>query len=894
MYRVPSPHVPSSEELLDRLESDQDGLEEHVAQERLESVGPNRLPSAPPVSPWAVLLHQFQSPLIYVLAAAAVVSTAIGEMGDAGFIAAVLAINAIIGGIQEWKAEKSSRALQQLLRVRATVLRDGIPREVDAEGLVPGDVVWLESGNRVPADVRLLSAEGLEVDESLLTGESLPVTKDLDWQGSEDTPVSDRRNMAWAGSVVARGRARAVVTATGSDTEMGKLARSVTVGGGKPPLLVRMERFTRVIGITVLVAALLVGVFGVLVQGQSVVEMFLFAVALAVSAIPEGLPVAMTVALAVATNRMVRRGVIVRRLAAVEGLGSCTLVATDKTGTLTCNELTVVRIRLPDGSEYEVSGQGYRPEGEVLLSDEAPPGDRERIADLARVAALCNEATLHRTDDDWTWRGDPTDVALLAFAWKAGCVREEALVRWPEASRIPFESERRFAASFHAHGRDEGPTLVVAKGGPERILEMCAAGPEGEHDTDALLADATDLASRGYRVLGLAEAELPRAPPSERPPPEPSGLRFVGFVGMIDPPRPGVREAIAECHEAGVGVVMVTGDHPVTAVAIARELGIAGEDDEVITGAELAITPTDQLADRLTRAPVYARVSPGQKLDIVRAAREAGHFVAVTGDGVNDAPALRQANIGVAMGRSGTDVARESAELVLTDDDFSSIVAGVEEGRVAYDNVRKVIYLLISTGAAEVLLVGLSLVAGMPLPLLPVQLLWLNLVTNGIQDVALAFEPAEEDVLRRPPRRPDEPIFERLMIERTLVGAGVMGLLGFGVFRWLLDSGWEVAEARNALLLLMVLFENVHIGNCRSETRSLFKMPVFRSPILLAAVLVALGLHVVAMYAPGLGDVLGASPLPLETWLVLFGVALLVAVAMEIHKWTWARRSAAA
>jgi magnesium-transporting ATPase (P-type) len=871
------------------------GLTGSEAAERLEKFGPNVLPHAPHPAWWQIALRQFRSPLIYILGVAAAVSVAIGEPTDAGFIAAVLGLNALIGGYQEWRAEKSTQALQQLLQIRAAVMRDGEVCEIDAEKVVPGDSVWLESGNRVPADLRLVSAHGLEIDESLLTGESLAVSKDPTWTGDAPTPVGDRRNMTFAGSIVVRGRAQGTVVATGSATHVGQLALDVIgAPGGKPPLLERLERFTHVVAAAVLIAACVVAVLGVVLHNHSVHDMFLFAVALAVSAIPEGLPVALTVALAIGTARMARRGVIVRRLAAVEGLGSCTLIASDKTGTLTCNELTVREIRLPTGERFDVSGEGFVPEGQVTREGQPiETGSHPVLATLAGVAVLCNEADLHRRDGEWIWRGDAVDLALLAMAHKLGWTREASLSSHPQVNELPFEPERQFAATYHQSG---GATDLFVKGAPERVLAMCdweddSDQKEAEHKVEEMHQLAESMGQQGYRVLGLAEGTAPGTLDPAQAPPEPSHLNFLGFVGMIDPLRPGVRDAVAACREAGVGVCMITGDHPVTAFAISHDLGLASEPHQVVTGSDLAKMSPTEMDQAIKTALVFARVAPHQKLELVNAARRVGHFVAVTGDGVNDAPALRAANIGVAMGKSGTDVAREAAELVISDDNFATIVAGIEEGRVAYDNVRKVIYLLISTGAAEVVLVGLALLAGLPLPLLAVQLLWLNLVTNGIQDVALAFEPSEGDVLGRAPRPTSERIFNRLMIERTVVAALVMGFVGFGAFWWMLRAGWTEATARNALLLLMVLFENVHIGNCRSETKSALRLSPFRSPILLGGALIALLIHLGIMFVPLGQEILHVEPVSLTTFASLWALALSVFVAMEVHKWTWAMRT---
>lgn len=890
-------HTLPTPELLAQLAASEHGLTDSEARARLERYGPNQLPQKPPPAWWEIALRQFKSPLIYILIIAAIISLIIhpDDPTDAIFIAAVLVLNATIGGYQEWRAEKSSRALQQLLQIRATILRDGEVREVDAEEVVPGDIDWLESGNRVPADMRLLMTHGLEVDESLLTGESLPVVKNPAWMGEPSTLMADRQNMVYAGSIIVRGRAKGVVVNTGAATTVGQLALDVLSGtGGKPPLLERMEKFTRTVAYSILGAATTIAIIGILFRGYTASDMFLFGVALAVSAIPEGLPVALTVALAVATTRMARRGVIVRRLAAVEGLGSCTFIGSDKTGTLTCNELTAQAICLPDGQTLTATGEGFAPNGEILLDGQPLiASDHAALNSLAQVAVLCNEADLHHRNGAWVWRGDPTDLALLSMGYKLGLVRQDVLSHSPQVNEIPFEPERQYAATFH---RCADHVRVCVKGAPERVLTMCRL-PEGEGSISDFLVLATSMAERGFRVLALAEGSAPAGLDTAETPVEPTDLTFLGLVGMIDPLRPGVREAIAACHAAGITVCMITGDHPVTALAIARDLGFADRLDQVITGRELADMSPEQLHEVIQRTHIFARTTPRQKLDLVEAAQQAGHYIAVTGDGVNDAPALQQANIGVAMGKSGTDVAREAAELVITDDNFATIVAGVEEGRIAYDNVRKVIYLLVSTGAAEVVLLGLAIATGWPntndgmavLPLLPAQLLWLNLVTNGIQDVALAFEPGEAGVLKRHPRPPRERIFNRMMVSRTLIAAVVMGIIGFSAFCWMIEvEGWTETQARNALLLLMVLFENIHIANCRSETISAFRLSPLTSPILLTGTILAFLVHMVAMHLPLTQRVLRVEPVDLTTFVTLLGLALTLLVAMEIHKW-WCR-----
>ncbi len=878
-------HALSGEAALLQLGSGPDGLTAGEAARRLVACGANSLPHAPAPTLARIFLRQFRSPLIYLLLAAAGLAAATGNIRDALFILAALLVNAVLGAVQEARADRSSRALRRLLQLRATVLRAGGLAVIAAEQLVPGDIIDLEPGVRVPADARLLAAQGLQIDESLLTGESLPVDKRADWMGPA-AALAERRNLAHAGTLVVRGRARAVVTDTGQRTAVGRLALAMLEAPpGEPPLMQRLAAFSSRIGVVIVVASLGVAALGVLLRGYAWIDMAIFAIALAVAAIPEGLPVALTVVLAVCTSRMARRGVIVRRLAAVEGLGSCTLIASDKTGTLTCNEITVREVGLADGRCYGVSGEGFAPLGAVhwqgVTVDAAGPAPHAALVEFARAVALCNEAELHARNGGWDWRGDPTDVALLSFARKLGLEPEAELAASPLRAAIPFEPEARFAATLHGAGPQ---AELLVKGAPERIAAMCADAAAAAR----MLAAAEAMAGRGLRVLAVATGSLQA---DVRPlPAAPAGLRLLGIVGMMDPARPGAAEAIRVAAGAGVRTIMITGDHPVTAFALARDLGLASEPGEVVSGATLAAAGPARLPELMVRARVFARVAPEEKLAIVQAARAAGHYVAVTGDGVNDAPALRAADIGVAMGRGGTDVAREAAELVITDDHYASITAGIEEGRIAYDNIRKIIYLLVSTGAAEVLFVVLALLAGTPLPLTPVQILWLNLATNGIQDMALAFERGGPGVLARPPRPPTQGIFDRLMVRQSVIAALVMGGAGFAVFQALLAAGWEVEAARNALLLLMVLFENLHLLNCRSETASVFAQPLSHSPVLLAGALGALLVHVAMMYSPLGREVLRIAPLPAPVWAGLLAVASSIVIALEIHKALWRRR----
>ncbi|WP_090366342.1 cation-translocating P-type ATPase [Ferrimonas sediminum] len=887
------PHSVAIEQVLALLHSSRQGLSESQASERLALYGPNQLPSGKPPSMLVIFLRQFKSPLIYILLAAALLSAVTTAWSDAAFITAILILNAIIGSVQEYSAQRATEALQKIVTARTRVLRDGELYDKDASVLVPGDVVALESGDRVPADLRLFSAHDTVIDESLLTGESLAVSKKPDLVLDPLTPPGDRCNMAFAGTMVERGRALGVVVNTALATEIGRIATHVLLRPvTKSPLLLRMERFTRRVALFVGVAAMVVASIS-FARGTELAEIFFLAVALAVSAIPEGLPVALTVALAIGLRRMADRNVIVRRLISVEALGSCTCIATDKTGTLTVNRITVKRVELADGSQLEVAGEGIIPSGKITM-DGGDPDEAQRspLNRLARAAVLSNEAHLVVREGRWTAQGDAVDVALLVMARKVGLVKEKLVSDCPELETIPFESERMFSASVN---RVDGTTLLSVKGAPEKILSMCSSMAVGDEDlaieSVSIQRRAEALAAQGYRMLAVAEGEIEMAPETVISERQLSGLTFLGLLGMVDPLRPESAQAVASCQEAGIRVVMVTGDHPITALAVAKQLRLADDERAIVTGADLKLADSDHGLDRLTdSARVYARAEPVQKLEIVKSLQRHGHFVAVSGDGANDAPALKAAQVGVAMGATGTEVAMETADLIITDDNFSSILAGVEEGRVAYSNVRKVIFLLISTGAAELVLFTLALITGTPLPLVAVQLLWLNLVTNGIQDIALAFEPAEGDELSRPPRPPNEAIFNRVMIERVLVSALTIGCIAFALFQWLLMQGYSIEEARNGTLLLMVLFENVQVFNSRSETLSVFRHNPVRNPLLLFGTLAAQLIHIGSMYTPGLSAVLQVQPVSFQHWLQLLLLALLLLVVMEIHKAFWGRR----
>lgn len=843
-------HAKSVEHCLGLTGSSLAGLSEAEAGDRLAHAGPNLLPRSPPAG-WPLLLaRQFRSPLIYLLIAAAAVSLVMGHPLDAAFIGAVLLVNAVLGAVQEGRAQTSMAALERLIRLDTRVRRAGRSRIVDASGLVVGDIVELEGGMAVPADLRLVSAVNLTVNEALLTGESLPVAKDAVSVSAPDAGLGDRPGIAHAGTLAETGRAVGLVVATGSATDLGRIAASLDQAPATPPpLMLRVERLARQIGIAVVALVSLVAAM-LAVTSHPPAQILLLAVALAVSAIPEGLPVAMTVALAAATRRMAARHVIVRALPAVEGLGSCTLIASDKTGTLTLNRLEVAAMLLPDGSIVD-----------------ARSSESGSMREIARTALACNDAA---PDDTGKLLGDSVDIALYAFAGRFAGAPAGA-----RRAALPYEPANRFAAVVTDDA--EGLHMHV-KGAPETVLAMCDKIPA------TAAAGIERLARQGYRLIALAAAALPpgASPSCARP----GGLTLLGVAALLDPLRPEAKPAVARCREAGIGVRMITGDHPATARTIALELGIDCAPEQVVTGRELrelAEAPA-LLGERIRQGRVYARIEPAQKLDIVRALAGSGEVVAVTGDGVNDAPALKAADIGVAMGKGGTDVARAAADLILTDDNFASIVAGVEEGRITYGNMRKIVIFLLATGATELLMFIGAILTGLPMPLTAVQLIWANVVTEGVQHIALGFGRGEGDELRQQPRPPSEPLLDRRALAIILPSAAVMTVLGLVLLARELAAGAALPQAQNAVLLMVVLFQNAFVLSLRSERRALHREPLFANPWLLAGVAGALALHGIAMIFPPLRAVLGTAPASAAVWLFCLGAAAAVLATAELSK----------
>lgn len=888
-------HAMDPEDVLAALETTTAGIDDDEAVQRRVDVGSNVLETSEAVNPIRIVLHQFTSPLIYILIGALVITVAIDHYADAVVIAAVLAINAIIGFVQEYRAENAMAALASLVSPTARITRGGREIEVPSDELVPGDIVHLESGDIVPADIRLLSTRNLTIDSSILTGESVPAGVHTD-RIEADTPVSDRRNMAYLGSTIASGRALGVVVETGQQTALGEIAGEMRRTTRAPtPLQRRLRGFSNRITVGILTIGAVLVLIGI-TQAFSVGESVLLAVAIAVSAIPEGLPIVMTVALAVSVRRMAANNAIIRRLPAVETLGSCSVIVSDKTGTITENRMTVRQIWTGDG-QFEVTGgardvDGSFHQGSSLVDPLAVPA----LAATLQAGALANEASVRRDDGTLSALGDPTEVALLVAAHKGGLDRSSLLAEQPQIDVLPFESDRRYMASVHDSA---GGPVTIVKGAPEQVIDRCttvlADGRAEPIDRDVALGAADRLAADGLRVLAVARVDGNRTDDAAI-----SDLTLLGLQGLLDPPRKGVPEAIAACNRAGIRVVMVTGDHAATASAIASRVGL--DSDAVITGSDLATMDDAELSDRLRSTSVFARISPVQKHRLVTVLQAEGEIVAVTGDGVNDAPALKAAHLGVAMGITGTDVAKEASEMVLTDDNFSTIFAAVREGRTVFSNIRKATSFLLATGVGLVLAIiaafGLVMIgwlpategAVFPLLLLPAQALWLNVVNNGVQDVALAFEPGDSTDLERPPYAPEAGLLNRLLWERTFLVGGWLAVLALAMFTTTLRSGVSISYAQTATLTMMVASMAFFLGTCRSETRPIWRNDPRTNPFLVAGTLTAIAIHLVAVHAGPTQALLGLEPIGLGTWLQIIAIAPSVIVIVEIHKWYRRRR----
>ena len=875
-------------EIFEKLRASDSGLSDSEIKERLLQFGPNKFIEEEKTSRLKILIHQFTSPLIYILLIAGVVTIFLNEYIDSGVIFAVVILNAIIGYIQEYKAEESVRALKKMVVPKAKVLREGKEKEINSEELVPGDIVLLASGVRVPADLRLFKTIELRVEEAMLTGESLPAEKVTSPIKEANLTPGDQKNMAFMGTIIVSGRAKGVVVETGHSTVLGQIATEVReVAVIKTPLQDKLMRFAKLIGILVIAFSALVFGVGMLLGGKAS-EMFMIAVATAVSAIPEGLPVAVTITMAIGVARMARRNAVIRKLPAVETLGSTTIIGSDKTGTLTKNEMTV-RVVYDGEKAYRISGIGYEPKGEILYQLE--PVDIKASANLLmvfRIGMLCNESNIYEEQGEFKVDGDPTEGALIVSAMKAGLNLIEETRHYPQTAIIPFESEHGYMATLHRHS---GKKFIFVKGAPEKILDMCTeCVVKDKIEIKEILNKANLFAREGMRVLAMAYKEAPHDIDEITHHDVEGNLVYVGLQGMIDPPRTDVMDAVKGCKKAGIKVVMITGDHAATASAIAKMLGISSEESGVMTGKEIEAMSDDELFNKVKDISVFARVSPQHKLRIVEQLIRYGEIVAVTGDGVNDAPALRAAHIGIAMGKSGTDVAKEASDMVLADDNFASIFAAVEEGRVVYDNIKKVTLFLISCGFGELIAIIGTIVMGYPIPYIPAQILWLNLVTNGLQDVALAFEPAEKGVLNRSPRNPKEGILSSLMVQRTVLMGITLAAGTLFLFISNLNAGVPLERARTIALTTMVFFQFYQAFNCRSETRSVFRMSPISNPLLFISMIAAFLAQLSVIYVPAFQWVFRTVPITINEWVQIFLVSTTIILVVEMDKWIRGRK----
>ena len=854
------PHARSVTDCLAVLRASPGGLTAAEVARRLAAHGPNRLPAGTSLGPLRRLLAQFNNVLIYVLLGAAVVTAGLQHWIDTAVILAVVIANAVIGVIQEGKAEEAMAAIRQMLAPRAAVLRGGARVTIDGADLVPGDIVLLEAGDKVPGDLRVMEARGLAAQEAILTGESVPVEK-TEEPVAPDAALGDRRSMLWSGTLVTQGTARGLVVATGAGTEIGRIGGLLAgVEQLKTPLVAQMDHFARWLSLLILLVSALLLAYGYFVGHRDFSEMFMAVVGMAVAAIPEGLPAVLTITLAIGVQAMARRHAIVRRLPAIEAIGSVSVICTDKTGTLTRNEMVVAAAETPAGA-FTVSGEGYAPEGAIT-----PDGD---LSALARAAALCNDAALREKQGRWMVEGDPMEGALLAFAGKAGISTRDRRL-----DAIPFDSRHRFMAVL-----SESPAgrIVHVKGAPERVLGMCR-----DIDRQHWHERAEALARRGLRVLALAE----RVETADRIAPGSleDGLTFLGLVGLIDPPRPEAIAAVAECRTAGIRVKMITGDHAGTAAAIARQIGLDNP-DRVLTGADLDALDDGRLAEEVKRTDVFARTSPEHKLRLVTALQAHGLSVAMTGDGVNDAPALKRADAGIAMGMKGSEAAKEAADLVLADDNFASIAAAVREGRTVWDNLKKVVSWTLPTNAGEAMTVILALLLGLALPVTAVQILWVNLITGITLGIALAFEPTEAGTMARPPRPRETPILSGALVWHVVLVAGLFVAAVFGIFAYAIDRGYPLALAQTMAMNMLVVLEIFHLFFIRNiHGTSLTWAAARGTKVVWTVVLVISAAQFAVTYLPALQAVLGTRAVPFADGLLIVAVGAAFFAIIEIEK----------
>lgn len=874
-------HTLPADEVASRLRSGRAGLTAAEATRRLIEFGPNELEVAHRISPWTILFEQFKNVLIGILLVATALSAYLGHGVEAIAITVIVLFAVVLGFLQEYRAERAIEALRQMAAPTATVLRDGEETEVAARELVPGDVVMLRAGNRIPADARLIEAVNLQIQEAALTGESVPVEKQIAPLVGLELALGDRRNMAYAGTAATYGRGCGMVVATGMRTEFGKIAHSLqAVETSKTPLQENLDKLGRALARAALVVVAVIAVLGV-IRGQPVVEMLVFGIALAVAVVPEALPAVVTISLARGVQRLVKRHALMRRLPAVETLGSTSVICSDKTGTLTRDEMTVRELYVADRL-LGVSGSGYEPKGE-FSSDGRRIEMSEPLERLLEAVALASDAHIVRRETDGVWhvKGDPTEGALVVVAAKAGLTKGDLDARFPRVHEIPFASETKRMTTLHAIG--DG-VVAYSKGAPEVILDSCESQLTADGETrldaagrQAILESSRQMAGKALRVLAVARKEEATPENAER------RMTFLGLVGMIDPPRPEAKAAIHTCESAGIRVVMITGDHPITAQAIARELRVL-QKGQVVTGAELEAMSDAALDDDVDTIDVYARVTPKHKLRVVTALQRKGYVVAMTGDGVNDAPALKKADIGIAMGITGTDVAREAAAMTLTDDNFASIVAAVEEGRGIFGNIKKYLMFLLSSNVGEIGLMAGATLLGLPLPLTAVQILYVNLATDGLPALALAVDPPEPDLMRRPPRSPRTGIFTRPVVTLMLVGGGWSAAVNLGVFAWALNAGRSAADAMAMTFVSLVLIQFLKAYNFRSDRASVLHRP-FANRWLNVAIFWELVVLMLIIHVPALHKPFGTSGLQPMDWAVLLGASATVVPVLELAKW---------
>ena len=852
-------------EIYKELETSENGLSNKEANIRLEKYGKNTLPRQKKDSVIKIFFSEFKDPIVLLLLVAIVASFMVNEVIDAIAIIFIVLVDVLMGTYQENKANNIAEALSKLVTVKSKVLRNGEIIYIDSEDLVVGDIVLLESGDKISADLRIIEAHNFMVDESILTGESVQVSKNSNILNGDNLVISDQSNMVFSGTTAVTVRAKAIVVATGLDTEIGKIAHSIsTTKEEKSPLTLRVEKLSKQISALVLVVAFIITIL-LIVKDVPYHEIFLSVVALAVSAMPEGLPLALTMALTIASNKMAKKNVVAKKLHSVESLGSCTVIASDKTGTLTVNEQTAKKILLPDNTEYDIEGIGYEAVGKVINSN-------QHTKEISLLGVLNNEASI----DNKKVVGDSIDVAFLVLGEKENVNTNDIKI----IDRIPYESENKYSAVFYEL---DDEVYCTVKGSLEKVNSFCnSINLNKKADLDS---QNESLASRGYRVIALANGKIKKKDSYTEE--DIRSLKFMGLVGFIDPIRKEVVASINECRSAGIKVLMITGDHPLTAFSIAKELKLTDSYDDVTTGVEVDkyLNKTKKEFDEFVKnKKIFTRVTPLQKLEIVESLKRQGEYVAVTGDGVNDAPALKSANIGVAMG-SGTDIARETSNMIIIDDNFKSIVAGVKEGRVAFANIRKIIYFLLSCGLAEVLFFCLSIVFNMPMPLVAIQLLWLNIVTDGIQDFALSFEKAEDNIMKEKQKNSSASIIDNSLLKQILTSGLVIGLLVFIVWYFLINvAKMEVSIARGYIMLLMVFMQNIHVFNCRSEKTSAFKVSVKNNPFVVIGVITCIILQIIVMEVDVLATFLQTSPVPIIDVVMLFLVASIVLIIIELYK----------